>query len=362
MIPALMEKRSGGTSQGAYWACQLVGWGGYGLAYYLAVLIPFHAAGPKQILADSAYCATGVVGTHLLRMRIRGRGWGELPYARLAPRLMIGAVLVGTLQTAALDGSLALEGLMVRGQPGALAIMGVTVFFSAFLVALWLAVYLTVQAVRRRRVAEMDALRAEVLAREAELRSLHQQLNPHFLFNCLNSIRAMIDEDRARAQQMVTRLAELLRASLRQDGCSPIRLEEELAIVDAYLELESVRFEERLQIRREIDANADDALVPPMLVQGLVENALKHGIAQLPGGGTLALRVEQKGGTLCIEVGNPGRLHREQESGIGLNNARERLRLLYRDRAAFEIREEPAGWVRATIALPFVTRETACEH
>jgi two-component system sensor histidine kinase AlgZ len=360
MSPARMQHRSG-TSSRAYWACQLLGWAGYGLAYYLAVLVPFHAAGPRQILADAAYCAAGLAGTHLLRRVMNRHGWSELPYAALAPRLLAGAVLVGALQTAVLDGSLAFEGLMDWRRPGAAAIVGTTAFFSAFLVALWLAVYLTVQAVRRRRSAEMDALRAEVVAREAELRSLHRQLNPHFLFNCLNSLRAMIDEDRARAQQMVTRLAELLRASLRQDACSAIRLEEELATVDAYLDLESVRLEERLRIRRNIDPHAGDALVPPMLVQGLVENALKHGIAQLPGGGELVLRVERDGDALRVEVGNPGQLRMNLEGGIGLSNTRERLRLLYRERASFEIREEPSGWVRAIAVLPFEAREAACE-
>ena len=179
---------------------------------------------------------------------------------------------------------------------------------------------------------------------------------------CLNSLRGMIDEDRGRAQQMVMRLAELLRASLRQDECSAIPLEEELATVDAYLELESVRLEERLRIRREIAVEAMGALVPPMMVQGLVENAVKHGIAQLPGGGELVLRVGREGETLRVEVGNTGRLKVEQGSGIGLTNARERLRLLYGERASVELREEPAGWVRATVVLPFQTVEAACER
>ena len=137
-----MEHGSGGASSTAYWACQLAGWGGYGLGYYLAVLVPFHATGPKRILADAAYCATGLAGTHLLRLWMKQRGWSELGYARLAPRLMLGALLVGTLQTAALYGCLTLEGGMDWGQAPVLPIVGVTVFFSAFLVALWLAVYL----------------------------------------------------------------------------------------------------------------------------------------------------------------------------------------------------------------------------
>ncbi len=291
-----------GRSETAYWACQLAAWGGYGLAYYLAVLVPFHAAGPTQAFADAMYCAAGLAGTHLLHGAMKRRGWGELHFAKLVPRVIAGALLVGALQTAALYSCLGAAGEIDWKQSWALPIVCVTVFFSAFLVALWLAVYLGVLAVRRRRAAELNALRAEVLAREATMKALQQQLNPHFLFNCLNDLRGMIDEDRARAQQMVTRLAELLRASLRQDQSSPIPLEEELAIVNAYLELEWVRLEERLRIQREIEPDVLGALVPPMLVLGMVENAVKHGIAELPGGGDLVLRMVSERDELRLEV------------------------------------------------------------
>jgi signal transduction histidine kinase len=360
MSAARTEHQRQGASSQAYWACQLAGWGGYGVVYYLAVLVPFHATGPLRALADAAFCVTGLVGTHLLRLRIKRRGWSELSYASLVPRLAIGSLLLGSFQTAVLYGSLTAERLMAWSQGYMLPVVATTVFFSAFLVALWLALYLAVHAVRRRRAAEVNALRAELAGREARLRSLQQQLNPHFLFNCLNSLRGMIDEDRGRAQQMVTRLAELLRASLRQDETSAIPLEEELATVDAYLELESVRLEERLRIRREIEPEARGALTPPMLVQGLVENALKHGIAQLPQGGELVLRVAREGETLRVEVFNTGRLRAPGDGGIGLRNARERLRLLYGERASVDLSEEPAGWVRATVILPFQTVEAAC--
>ena len=215
---------------------------------------------------------------------------------------------------------------------------------------------------RRRRTAELDALRAQVLARETRLRTLQQQLNPHFLFNCLNSLRGMIDEDRNRARQMVTRLAELLRSSLRQDESNSIPLDEELATVDAYLELESVRFEERLRIRRDIDPAARSALVPPMLVQGLVENALKHGISSLPSGGDLTLRIARAGDLLLIDVLNPGTLSSQSGNGIGLANARERLRLLYGPRAELTLTEDQPGSVHAGVVLPFESMEAACEH
>lgn len=345
-----------------YWTCQLLGWGGYGLIYYLAVLVPFHLTGPKQVVADLAYCSAGLVGTHLLRLRINARGWSEIPYSRLIPRLLAGTLLVGALQALALDGALTLEGQLDWRRPGeGIAIVGATIFFSALLVGLWLAVFFSVQAMRRRRTAELNTIRAEVLLREAKLLSLQQQLNPHFLFNCLNSLRGMIDEDSRRAQEMVTRLAELLRASLRQDHRNLISLEEELTTVNAYLELESVRFEDRLRIRRDIDNDAASALVPPMLLQGLVENALKHGIAELPDGGELEIHIRRSHDRLQVDICNTGTL-RHEAKGIGLANARERLRLLYREPVDLSLSEEPPGWVRATVSIPYQTTEAMCEQ
>lgn len=336
----------------AYWICQILGWGGYCLGYYLAALVPFHEYGLKPTLADAVYGVVGLLGTHLLRMRLRAGGWIELRLSLLLPRLLLAALLVGAAQTAALDGTLFLEGAFSSVSPGAApGILLATVFFSALLVGSWLAIYFVVLSVRRRRTAEVDALLAQVLARESQLRSLQQQLNPHFLFNCLNSLRGMIDEDPRRARDMVTELAGLLRGALRSDNT--VALNDELAAVDAYLRLESVRLEERLRIRREIDPAAGTAAFPPLLLQGLVENAVRHGIAPLPGGGELTLRIARSGDRLQVSVANSGALRPGNENGIGLANARQRLRLLYGDRAHLDLREDPPGCVQATLEIPF---------
>jgi hypothetical protein len=359
MSGAAMERAerraSTAGSSRAYWLCQVLGWGGYCLLYYLAVLVPLHSAGLVQAAVDLAYCAAALVGTHAIRQRMRG-GWNELPWPKLIPRLAASALLAAAFQTAVLLGGLALE----QPRPWktaveSLAIAGWIVVDSTALVVVWLAIYLVVQAARRRRAAELDALRSQVLAREAQLRALQQQLNPHFLFNCLNSLRGMIDEDRDRARTMVTRLAELLRAALRSDAGEPAPMEEELAAVDAYLDLEAVRLEERLRIRKEIDAEARGALFPPMLLEGLVENAVKHGIARLPAGGDLTLKIARDGERLRVCVTNSGTLAPENGTGIGLRNARERLRLLYGERARLELRAERPDLVLATVDIPFET-------
>jgi sensor histidine kinase YesM len=347
----------------AYWICQALGWGGYGLGYFLVVLLPLRQAGLMQAAIDSAYCLTGLLGTHLLRLRIKQHGRSEIPYRALIPRLLMGSLLVGLSQALLLAAAFMAQSPFDWNRAGQVfAIFGSMSFFSALLVGLWLAIYLGVQGARRRRAAELDALRTKVLIREASLRSLQQQLNPHFLFNCLNSLRGMIDEDSKRAQAMVTRLAELLRSSLRQDQQGLISVGEELTTVNAYLELESVRFEERLRIKQEIDPQALLALVPPMLLQGLVENAIKHGISQLISGGELEVRIRRNAEQLQVDVCNTGNLRGNNGAGIGLANARERLRLLYGVRADLSLTENPLGWVHAALVLPFQNVEAPCEQ
>ncbi|HEY6445760.1 MAG TPA: histidine kinase [Acidobacteriaceae bacterium] len=353
----------------AYWLCQFLGWGGYCLGYYLAVLVPFHDRGPKPILADLVYAVAGFFGTHLLRASMRAGGWTEMRPLRLVSRLFASALLVGALQTVTLDGTLWLQGVFSSAAPGAAqGIVLATFFSSALLIGFWLSIYFVVLSVRRRRSAEVDILRSQILVRESQLRSLQQQLNPHFLFNCLNSLRGMIDEDPRRAQEMVSELAGLLRAALRSDRCATIPLADELAAVDAYLRLESVRLEDRLRVHREVDPAATAAAIPPLLLQGLVENAVRHGIAPLRDGGDLTLRVALAGERLQICVTNSGALRAGSEGGIGLANARARLHLLYGGRVHLDLRESPPGTVQAALEIPFepalvptVPQEVPCE-
>jgi LytS/YehU family sensor histidine kinase len=199
-------------------------------------------------------------------------------------------------------------------------------------VAGWLYIYLAVQA--RRRHGE-----ALVAVREAQLQALTAQLNPHFLFNCLNSIRALIVERPADAAAMVTGLADLLRYSLSADRRRTVTLAEELAIVDEYVNLERMRFEDRLRTDRTVDPAALTARVPPMLVQTLIENAVKHGIASSTTGGTVHLRVKIENRTLEIEVTNTGAFKTPVNAeGRGLRNAADRLRLIYGAAASLTVR------------------------
>jgi LytS/YehU family sensor histidine kinase len=179
-------------------------------------------------------------------------------------------------------------------------------------------------------------------------------VNPHFLFNSLNTIRGMIVEDAAVAQDMVTRMANILRYSLQREKTSTVPLEREMEIVADYLAIESIRFDDRLSVRMEIDPAAAHAQVPSMLVQTLVENAVKHGIGARTEGGEIVIRASIRDGALSIDVVNSGQLSapREGATQIGLQNARERLRLLYGEHASLRLENRGSTTVAAMVLIP----------
>jgi LytS/YehU family sensor histidine kinase len=193
-----------------------------------------------------------------------------------------------------------------------------------------------------------------LIAQTSQFHALRSQLNPHFLFNCLNSLRELIDEDRDRAKQVIDQLSALLRYTLRADRVETVSLKEELAAVEDYLTLEKVRFEERLCTRLDIDPRSLEARLPPMLLQTLAENGVKHGIARLPEGGELVIVTHVLEGNLHVEITNTGKLSdaKEGSSAVGLDNARERLRLMYGDHASLTLEADGGSKVRAEVVIP----------
>jgi LytS/YehU family sensor histidine kinase len=224
----------------------------------------------------------------------------------------------------------------------------------AFIFLLWLVIYFTIIGIRQRKDA---ALRQSELARalqQAELRLLKSQLNPHFLFNALNTVRSLIADEPSRAQHAVTRLANTLRYTLSAGRDDLVSLSRELEIVADYLEIEKMRFEDRLTIEREIAADSGDAQIPVMLLQTVVENAIKHGIGELPAGGVLRITAALEGGVLALNVENPRPLASSPATreGTGLRNAEERLRLLFDSRASLELDLSQPGRATTRIRIP----------
>ncbi|MBM4161530.1 MAG: sensor histidine kinase [Ignavibacteria bacterium] len=224
------------------------------------------------------------------------------------------------------------------------------------LFSLTVAVHYLIMTFEASKESEQRELQLRILAQEAELKALRAQINPHFLFNSLNSISALTTQNATAARTMTLRLADFLRKSLRLGAQDSIRLEEEIALAMNFLEIEQIRFGSRLRVEKQIDGPCNNCLVPPLLLQPLVENAIHHGIAQLVDGGIIRLRVDWSGSVLHIQLQNPVDPDRpkNRKSGIGIENVRKRLRAIYYTDAELLTTEED-GWFTAAISLPAQT-------
>lgn len=211
---------------------------------------------------------------------------------------------------------------------------------------------------RARREQELRRARLEARLSEARLAALQGQLQPHFLFNTLNTISSVLYDDPRRADDLISRLSDLLRASLDAPDRPEVSLEEELAILRGYVDLVATRFEDRLTVTIDVDPAARGGQVPIFLIQPLVENAVLHGVGPRVGPGSISVAVALDAEDLRIDVVDDGPgIDGDPESavgrGIGLKNTRERLSHLYGDRAGLTLANEPAGGLRVTVRLPW---------
>jgi two-component system, LytTR family, sensor histidine kinase AlgZ len=261
-------------------------------------------------------------------------------------------VLIGWGWAGALQFAFEIDGLAFRylDQIPALFVSGVVLFILA-VVFNYLLITLEVS-----RKAESKALELQVLAREAELKALRAQIDPHFLFNSLNSINALVMTDPSAARRMCVLLADFLRGSLKLGSEARIPLEQEIRLAECYLDIERVRLGSRLKIERDIDPQCQQCLVPPLIMQPLVENAITHGVAPALEGGVVALHAERNGAGVKVVVENPF----EEENtiktgaGLGLKNVRMRLANLYEGNARIDVNRN-GGRFRVELQLP-------CEH
>jgi LytS/YehU family sensor histidine kinase len=231
-----------------------------------------------------------------------------------------------------------------------LFVVGVLLFW---LVAVFL--YLLI-AFRASRDAETRALELTLLAREAELRALRAQIDPHFLFNSLNSISALTSSDAAAARRMCLLLADFLRATLRLGATEHITLSDEFDLAETFLAIERVRLGPRLLVTRDASPESDACLVPPLLLQPLVENAVVHGIAHLLEGGTVRMSASRQASTLTIALENPcdPDRPRRQARGIGLDLLRKRVATQFGEAGDVRV-EEASDRFRVEVRIPAVT-------
>lgn len=348
-----------------YWICQLTGWGLFtGTRLYGAVVllhVPWPHAAVELLLLDGSALAL----THWLRGFVRRHRWSALGAGRLAVRMVgisfllavpLGVMTLATPVSALQDAGPLMERLSpaLRARFAEPVLLGLHIVNWTFVFVLWLIIYFAATAMRRRRLAE---LRESELARAlqlAELRVLKTQLNPHFLFNSLNTVRALIAEDPARAQRAVTHLANTLRYTLSAGRDELVTLAQELDIVRDYLALETMRFEDRLAVEFAVAPETGDVQIPVMLLQTVVENAVKHGIAELPEGGIIRIATSLEDKLLFMQVHNPRPLRPTgtTHAGIGLRNADDRLKLLFGVRAGLQLDLSDASTATTRIVIP----------
>jgi len=344
----------------SYWICQLTGWGIFTLAKLVAAIevdeFPWLSTAVSLLLIHGA----GLGATHALRGYMRRHAWGKARIGKLVWRGLAASLILAVPLAAATSLSpvalLQNPGLPQMFAPNVVPLMTFSLNLAnwAFVFVVWLVIYFTAIGIREHQAA---ALRESQMARalqQAQLRLLKSQLNPHFLFNALNTVRSLIAEEPPKAQRAVTRLANTLRYTLGAGQHELVSFERELEMVSDFLELEKMRFEERLAVVWEVAADTGAIQIPVMLLQTVVENAIKHGIAELPAGGMLRIRADLADGILMLQVENPRPLatSRPPSEGTGLRNAEERLRLLFDSRASLELDLSQPEWATTRIRIP----------
>jgi hypothetical protein len=348
-----------------FWAAQVLGWGGWATFQFLMVpgiypLVSFRWGA----MFWAAEGAMGLLWSTVLRAVYRRM----VPEGGLAFRdVARAAAACGAAGIAWSVCSMLIWSASYRANPHAVGFTmprGVHVSAKpvlylviatadATILAVWSTAYLGLRLRRAARADAERALRADASAQQARFQALRWQLNPHFLFNSLNSLQALIPEDPDRAARMVGELAEFLRYALagRDDAGAPVPLRDEAEAIRAYLAVEKVRFEERLDVDFEVQPAAEAVPVPGFILQPLVENAVKHGMQTSPMPLRLRIAASLGGGALRLEVANTGRWGGDEGAGIGLRNVRERLALAYRGRASVDAGEAD-GWVRVAVTIP----------
>ncbi|MGN6532704.1 MAG: histidine kinase [Ginsengibacter sp.] len=226
------------------------------------------------------------------------------------------------------------------------------IIFTFILIALWLLLYMIWHYLERNRKDELDRLNLEKTVKDLELKTIKSHINPHFIFNSLNSIRALVEENPKRARTAITELSNILRSSLQVEKMETVPLQKELDIVKDYLALEQMRFEERLKVQFDIDEDTLGQPVPPMMLQTLVENAIKHGISKRINGGTIKLisRFTDKDFELIVQ--NSGNLENKSGEGFGFKSTRDRLKFLCNGNAYFKVEEIEGTKVQSKIVMP----------
>jgi len=340
-----------------YWISQITGWFSF-VGINLFIISSYEEVTWQRILVWIFLGLLGIVFTHILRGIIRKYNWLNLPLKNTIPRILTSSIIAGMIIYALVFAASYLAGTFKQDEYNFARFIGGIVNFSV-LVLLWNLIYFVIHYMENYKKKEIESLIWEAAVKDYELKTLKSQLNPHFMFNAMNSIRALIEEDPDSAKVAITKLSNILRYSLQMERMERVALEDEVETVKNYLDLERIRFEDRLKYKLDIEKSTQKIEIPPMMIQTLIENGIKHGVAKRTEGGEIHLKSKllsnANGLKLKIEIRNSGHFSEEQlknSSGFGVSNTKHRLNLLFGDDAHFTITNENEGIVLAEIEIP----------
>ncbi|MFD2036419.1 sensor histidine kinase [Belliella marina] len=337
-----------------YWILQVLGWLGYALINLLFVSLE-RGISSVQVGAFFSLAGFYLISSHGLRYVIKKHNWFNRNLGQLTWNTLLALVLLAVANTIAqIIINLIFDTLdpAIDFRP---VVLAVSIFVSFLFYALWVMLYYLFHFLDNYN----QSLKYQAKINEIQLNHLKSQLNPHFIFNALNSVRALVDEEPAKAKSAITQLSNILRFSLMMDKKRVIDFENEFNTVKDYLNLETIRFEERLNVKYEIEPEAFDYRIPPMMMQTIVENAIKHGISNRVKGGEIIIKCyEGLTDDLYIQVKNSGQLKsqpfikKKPGEGHGIANTIQRLKLIYGERASFKIFNSGNDFVITEIKIP----------
>jgi len=333
-----------------YWILQLTGWTSYGLLnIYIAYLS--NNLTQQQSLGQLLFIPVYIGLTHLYRYYIIKKGWLLLLMQQLIFRIVVACLVLSVIDHLFLLLISSLIGSLNPEYDLSSVIIFISILANLILYFLWSLGYFMYHYVENYN----RSLKFNAAMNEIELNNLKSQLNPHFIFNALNSVRALVDEDPLKSKKAITQLSNILRNSLMLDRKRVVGFQEELNTVIDFLALEKIRYEERLTTEFDIHEDSNKFQIPPLMLQTLAENGIKHGIAKLTEGGEISIKTDVKNDFLMVYIRNSGKYlppRRKSDRGFGIENTRQRLKLIFEKKASFNIKNEIEGYVLTTLKIP----------
>jgi len=338
-----------------YWLLQILGWQSIVVIevinYTFFIQKEFHW---YYFLSFGSLSLIGILSTHFYRKWFIKPVLFEQSRSRIFTKGIQDVLIISTIMALVSllpDANTNLSSLLTYGWE-ALVLIGGQIMNIARYVVVWIIIYYMYKIMERNQAILQEKLDAEKLARTSELELLKSQLNPHFLFNALNSIKALVLLDAEKSRDAIIKLSELLRFSLNYEKNRFITIREELEEVEKYLALEKIRFGERLNVTFEIQSEVWDKPIPPAILLTLAENAIKHGINQLPDGGNIDIDARIEENNVIIAIENSGFLSGPNPNGIGLQNIQKRLKNLYPTGASLTLQNTDENKVIAQLIYP----------